>query len=129
MQRRPCCLGTNTLGLSPASPSWFVVKMTPGRWFAVIIAIFIAFIALSVLNFRVFQNHERQLVPMTIAEMRKLEAEPKSLVLEQKREAYAIMYWLIGREVVLIVVAIGGVWTLYYSNKRRRFDASRGSAQ
>jgi len=97
--------------------------MTSGRWIAVIIAIIIAFIALSVLNFRVFQYHERQLVPMTPAEWRKLEAEPKSLVLEQKREAYAIMYWLIGREVVLIVVAIGGVWALYFSGRRKPSEA------
>jgi hypothetical protein len=88
------------------------MKLTPGRWLAVIIAIFIAFVALSVLNFRVFQYRETQLVPMTAAELRKLEAEPKSLVLEQKREMYTIMYWLVGREIALVGVAIGGVWAL-----------------
>jgi hypothetical protein len=82
-------------------------------WFAGAVALFTA---LSVANYLVFLNTFEALA------IRSSDRLTPDFV-------NAMVYGFIGREIVLTVVAIGGVWALYFFDKRRRFDASCRSAQ
>jgi len=115
--------------------------VTPGRWLLVIVAILIA---LSTANYIVFHDNtaainaetKRQLSSGELAKLyRKLieevaKAGPHGLVVKNVKlnEGPALRLkqeyrWFIGREVALTVVAIGGVWALYFYDRRKQVSA------
>jgi hypothetical protein len=123
------------LGPSPPSPGELAVKMTPGRRIVVIIVIAVA---LTWLNLAYYKHrvavltaplsHKVVLYDVGAGQVHLSEADierlRENLGLPTRRDKIRWEFdWIVGREIGLTVLAIGGVRAFYFSNRRKPSEA------